>query len=81
MATNSNNRDRICWSDVPCVFVPIVRPRCPECFGDEFIHIRSESSGDGSTTERAICSSCSTPFKIVREPALPEPGNCDTDTV
>lgn len=68
-------RDRIDWTAVECVTVPIVRPACPYCGGLEFIHVRGERNGDGSSTEKVICAGCSTPYKIVREPALPESGN------
>lgn len=74
----SGRRERISWADVPCVIVPVVRPWCPGCGGAEFIHVRGESNGDGSTTERVICAECSEPFKIVREPALPDSGNLET---
>jgi hypothetical protein len=66
--------ERIRWSDAPCVFIPIVKPACPACGCERFLHVRGEANGDGSTTERVFCERCSERYKIIREPVSPEPG-------
>lgn len=61
--------DCINWSVVPAVHIPIPpEPVCPCCGSGKRTNVRGEKNGDGSTTTKAICKSCSTPFLIIREP-------------
>ncbi len=62
---------RIDWSTVEVVFV--TRPQCPHCHALEYVTTKSEPNGDGTVTRKAICRTCSQPFKISVE--LPEFGN------
>jgi hypothetical protein len=66
---------RIDWSNVPRVTVYL--PHCPFCRGTRPIWIRTEASGDGTKTQKAICRICSRPFKIFHD--LPPGGNLDFD--
>jgi hypothetical protein len=59
--------DRIAWSSTPMITIPVYQPRCPHCGHVGFIHVNSANNGDNSTTEKAICKSCSHPFRICRE--------------
>jgi len=64
----------IAWSDTPIVFV--VAPHCPSCGAMRPIIVRSEQGGDGSTSRRCVCRSCSSRFVVVVEPpeCLPDFG-------
>jgi hypothetical protein len=55
------------WAVAPMVFIPL--PACPECGSSEYIRVRTDDNGDGSSTQKVVCRSCSLRFKIVWEPA------------
>jgi hypothetical protein len=65
------------WQSVPIVFVR--RPKCPHCGRSRgFMTVRSEAGGDGSTSRKSICKSCSRRCVIVVEDPeddLPQNGN------
>lgn len=67
----SPRRERIDWQTAEWVFVTL--PSCPSCGGLDYHSVRSEATGDGGSTIKAICKECSEPFKIARE--LPSYGN------
>jgi hypothetical protein len=69
--SRKSQRERIDWADMPVVF--IVLPSCPVCGSISHETIRSEPNGDGTTTRKAVCRDCDSPFKISVE--LPEIGN------
>ena len=64
-----NQQQRIDWRAVNEV-VYVTLPTCPSCGATEHVIVRSEANGDGSTTRKAICQWCRSPFKICVE--LPE---------
>lgn len=69
------------WKDCEIVFIP--RTQCPHCQSPRPIVIRSERGGDGSTSRKCVCRSCSRRFVVVIEPTeensatLPEFGKAD----
>ena len=77
MEANSN-ADRTNWQDVPLVFV--YRPACPQCGCERYIRLRTYDGGDGSSSQRRVCTQCSNPYIAVFEP-LPESGKTELDTL
>jgi len=55
------------WQDAPDLTIPVYEPLCPGCGSADWLHIRGLENGDASSTELAVCGSCSLPFKIIRE--------------
>lgn len=53
------------WADVEWCFV--TAPACPHCGCPRYKTIRSITTGDGSTTRKAICRECDSRFKICVE--------------
>ncbi len=71
----ANAAVRESWAAAPMVFVAV--PTCPFCGGLAYKRVRTESGGDGSSTKKVICASCTRKFKIVLE--LPDSGNVGLD--
>ena len=65
MAMDRTKRERIDWRDVPRVYV--TAPSCAACGCLDYDTNKSSANGDGSTTRKALCRACGSPFKIVTE--------------
>lgn len=58
------------WSTTPLVFVTIAT--CPACNSPDYSRVRTEAAGDGSYSQKRICTNCNKKYKAVFE--LPEAG-------
>jgi hypothetical protein len=68
--SNAGRQDD-CWANAPPVFITL--PSCPHCGAVGYKRVRTEQNGDGSSTKKVRCSTCTLKYKIVME--LPETGN------
>lgn len=60
-----------------CPIVEVVKPACPHCGEVKYIPARGGiKHGDGSTSTKCICVRCSRAYIVVREPLLPNFGDC-----